>query len=136
MPQKTTAKMREKYSSTDSSATKAISYQVINPDRGGYFRTVKSNYYKQSALNILERQRKNYIATGILIEYTTNTPRQSLLRAKMQPDGSIRVFHGRDKSGCSELHNFHMNGTAHTITVGNTPKVVIDYDPNTTIHQR
>lgn len=54
----------------------------------------------------------------------------------MQPDGSIRVFHGRDKSGCSELHNFHMNGTAHTITVGNTPKVVIDYDPNTTIHQR
>ena len=106
---------------------------LINPDRGGDFRTVKSNYYKQSALNILERQRKNYIATGILIEYAT---RQSLLRAKMQPDGSIRVFHGRDKSGCSELHNFHMNGTAHTITVGNTPKVVIDYDPNTTIHQR
>lgn len=67
---------------------------------------------------------------------SSNTPRQSLLRAKMQPDGSIRVFYGRDNSGCSELHNFHMNGTAHTITVGNIPKVVIDYDPNTTIHQR
>lgn len=47
---------------------------LLNPDRGGDFRTVKSNYHKQSALNLLERQRKNYIATGILVEYTTPVP--------------------------------------------------------------
>lgn len=42
---------------------------LINADRGGYFRTVKSNYWKQSAVNFFERKRKNYMATAVLIEY-------------------------------------------------------------------
>lgn len=42
---------------------------LINADRGGYFRTVKSNYWKQSAANFFERKRKNYMATAVLIEY-------------------------------------------------------------------
>lgn len=42
---------------------------LINPDQGGYFRTVKSNYWKQSATNFFERKRKNYMATAVLIEY-------------------------------------------------------------------
>lgn len=53
------------------------SLTLINPDRGGYFRTVKSNYWKQSAVNFYERTRKNYMATAVLIEYNdedTHTP--------------------------------------------------------------
>lgn len=68
--------MHETDTSKNGSKTKAIRYQVLNPDRGGYFRTVKSNYHKQSALNILEQHRKNYIATGILVEYAPG-PHQS-----------------------------------------------------------
>lgn len=46
---------------------------LINADRGGCFRTVKSNYWKQSATNFLERKRKNYMATAVLIEYEEDT---------------------------------------------------------------
>lgn len=37
----------------------------------GIVRTLKANYYKMSATNILERDRNNFKAMGVLIEYET-----------------------------------------------------------------
>lgn len=44
-------------------------FKILNPDKDGCACTIKANYYKMSAYNILFKRCSGFMAMGVLIEY-------------------------------------------------------------------